>query len=460
MIMNGTEKMELSPKKKQMLAKFGTHVSRGQIRFLSAGHLDIFEGKRKGVHFYESVTGKRYVDGFSSAGCFNVGRGNPEILDELRAAVRDGSDMGSAGLLSRHKVEFAKKLVQACPGDLNRVIFAGSGADAVDGAIKLALGATGRTKILSMVKAYHGHSGFSLSANGKAYYKELFEPLMPNFDFLPFGDLNAFIRKADTNTAAVILEPIQGEGGIHVASDEYLAGLRKHCDNLGIQLIFDEIQTGFGRTGKLWASEHSGVVPDIMVLAKAIGGGIYPNGAIVYRDTPVLTDFTEKNPWFHVSLGGGSDIGCRISSKVLDYILENRLWENAERMGGKIRNGLLKLQEQNPEIILEVRGRGMMMGLEYKHDFMGMLMAECLSRKGMFAAYSGNAPQVMRFQIPLTLSESETDEVISIIEEALKIMKLYLILLMPLSRLPLIGRVLNNQKVLISSSAFLRKFGF
>ncbi|MDI6796558.1 MAG: aspartate aminotransferase family protein [Desulfatibacillaceae bacterium] len=453
-------KKDLRPKqhKQRILSEFGKHISKGQIKFLKAGHLDFFETKRRGAFFEDVSTGKRYLDGFSSAGCFNVGRGNPEIIKELCAAAIQ-SDMGSAGLLSKQKVQFAQKLVGVCPGDLKRVVFAGSGADAVEGALKLAIGASGREKVISMLKAYHGHSGFSLSANGKDYYKELFEPLMPSFDFVPFGDLEAFRKAADKNTAAVILEPIQGEGGIHVASDEYLWGLRKICDDLGIILIFDEIQTGFGRTGKLWACEHSGVIPDIMVLAKSIGGGVYPNGAVVYRDIPVLQNFVEKHPRFHFSFGGGTDIGCRVSSKVLDYIVENRLWENAEKMGGIIREGLLKLQKENPAIILEVRGRGMMLGLEYKHDFMGMLMAECLSRKGMFAAYSGNAPQVMRFQIPLTITEGEAKEVLDVVQAALKLMKLYFILLIPLSRLPLSRRLVNDPKVLIFANNLLRRFG-
>lgn len=444
---------------KQTFQLFGKHISKGQIRYLSAGHLDLLEGKREGVFFRESESGKHYIDGFTSAGCFNVGRGNPAVIGALTEAA-GRFDMGTPGMLSLSKVALAKKLTGIAPGDMKKIVLAGSGADAVEGAIKLAMGATGRDQVISMVKAYHGHSGFSLSANGKDYYKELFQPLMPGFSFAPFGDLDAVRQMASSKTAAVILEPIQGEGGIHVGGDDYLKGLREICDAMGIMLIFDEIQTGFGRTGKMWASEHSGVVPDIMVLAKSIGGGVYPNAAIVYRDIPVLTDYVEKNPFFHRSSGGGSDLGCQVSSKVIDFIVENRLLENARVMGERFKNGLNQIRNENPGIICEVRGRGMMLGIEYTREYMGVLMADCLARQGMFAVYSGNAPQVMRFQLPLTATADEIDRTVHIIRKAVATMKLFLLLLVPLSKLPYAGRLLDNQAFLVSINVFLRKFEF
>jgi acetylornithine/succinyldiaminopimelate/putrescine aminotransferase len=444
---------------KQVFHFFGKHISKGQIRYLSAGHLDLLEGMRHGLYFREKESGQSFIDAFTSAGCFNVGRRNPAVI----GAIDEASgyfDMGIPGLLSRSKVEFANKLTSLSPGDMKKISFAGSGADAVEGAIKLARGATGREKVISMAKAYHGHSGFSLSANGKDYYKELFQPLVPGFSFAPFGDLEAVIRLADEKTAAVIIEPIQGEGGIHVGEDTYLRGLRDVCDALGILLIFDEIQTGFGRTGKMWASEHSGVVPDIMVLAKSIGGGVYPNAAIIYRDIPVLTDYVEKNPFFHRSSGGGTDLGCLVASKVIDVIVENRLWENARIMGDRFKNGLCRIRSENPGIIREVRGRGMMIGIEYTREYMGVLMADCLARKGMFAVYSGNAPQVMRFQLPLTATSDEIDNTIETIRKAVTTMKMYLLALIPISKLPYIGRLLDNQSFLVSLNVFIRKFEF
>ncbi len=445
--------------RKRIFSLFGEHVSKGQIKFLSAGHLDILESNRQGSGFDNAETGERFIDGFSSAGCFNVGRGNPEVVNALHEAI-DHSDMGSTGLMSEHKINFACKLAEYSPKNLNKVTFAGSGAEAIEVALKLARAATGRNTIISMEKAYHGHSGFSLSANGKDYYKELFLPLMPGFMFVPFGNIEAIKKLADESVAAIILEPIQGEGGIHVASDAYLAELRNICDRFGIILIFDEIQTGFGRTGRLWASEFSGIVPDIMVLAKSIGGGVYPNGAIVFKDKGILEEYVEKNPSFHTSSGGGSDPGCIVSSKVLDYLIDNRIWNNAEKMGNLLIKGLNDLRKKHPGIIKDVRGRGMMVGIEYDQEYMGVLMADCLARKGMFAVYSGNAPHVMRFQLPITATEDDIKTTLEIISSAIGLMKIYLILFLPISWSAFGKKLLNNQNFLVAANNLMRVFEF
>ncbi|HON96607.1 MAG TPA: aspartate aminotransferase family protein, partial [Deltaproteobacteria bacterium] len=354
---------------------FGRHISRGQVRYLRCAHLDVYERSRKDCTFTDAVEGKQFYDCFSSAGCFNVGRSNPVIMDALHDAL-ERYDMGSAGIMSEVKVNFAVKLASLCPGDLNRVVLCATGADACAGAIKLAKGATARNDIITMNKAYHGHEGFSLSANGKDYYKELFLPLMPGFHVVDFNDLEAFRRLAGPDIAAVVLEPVQGEGGIHVATKEYMQGLRRICDEHGIMLIFDEVQTGFGRTGTLWAMEHYGVVPDIMFAAKSIGGGLYPNGAVVYREIEPLAGYVEANPLFHTSHSGGTDLGCIVSSAVLDYIVENKVWENAAAVGTRFREGLNEIWKENPDCVREVRSLGLMIGIEYKYEFLGALMAD------------------------------------------------------------------------------------
>ncbi len=447
-----------SDRTKEIFSKFGRHISKGQIRFLSAGHLDVLEGKRQSINFTNNKTGKQYIDGFSSAGSFNVGRGNAAIVSTLGNAT-ESYDMGTSILLSMPKIEFAKKLVSHAPGDLNKVVFTGSGADSIEAAIKLAKGATGREEIISMDKAYHGHSGFSLSAGGKDYYKELFQPLMPGFKQVEFGNINAVKQIASDKTAAIILEPIQGEGGIHISDDHYLSDLRSLCDELGIILIFDEIQTGFGRTGKMWFSEYSGVIPDVMALAKSIGGGVFPNGAIVYRDTNQLTDFINANPFFHKSSGGGSNLGCEVSKKVISEISENKLWKNADEMGQRLKSGLISLMAKNKKSIKEVRGKGLMIGIEYKQEFMGVLMADCLSQSGIFAVYSGNAPQVMRFMLPLSITKTEVDDFLKKFRKAIIFQNFYIFFLLPLTKIPLFRKWLNEDEILIPINLFLRKFG-
>ena len=441
--------------KKRLFALFARHINRNQIRFLSAGHLDILETERQGVSFTDPVSGKRVFDCLSSAGCFNASRHNPEVMEVLAQAV-DELDMGTSGLSSPDKQSLAARLAAITPGDLDGVLFAAGGGEAVDCAIKLARGATGRSQIVSTIKAYHGHTGFALSANGKEYYRRYFEPLVPGFTFVPFNDLEAMEKVVSASTAAVMVEPVQGEAGIFPASTAYLKGLRELCDRHGAILIFDEIQTGFGRTGKMFACEHSQVVPDLMTVSKSLCSGLYANAALLYRPIPVLVNFMEAHPDFHETFGG-TDIACRVSMKVIDYLIAHQLCENAARQGETLKNALTTLMRENPKIILEVRGLGLMVGLEYVEEFMGPMMSDALARHGVFAAYSGNAPQVMRFMVPITVTDEEMEQIIAAIRNAVTDMKRLLPFALLASRIPGVLKLLNNEKVQVSLFYLLRK---
>lgn len=442
--------------KARIFALFGRHINKNQIKYLSAGHLDVFESRREGVGFTDPVSGRRMYDCFTAAGCFNVSRRNPEVVAALEAAA-DELDMGSRLLSSPEREELARRLAALAPEGLDRVLFAAGGGEAVDCALKLARGATGRGGIVSTVKAYHGHTGFALSANGKEHYRHCFEPLMPGFSFVPFNDLDAMTAAVSEDTAAVIIEPVQGEAGIFPATAEYLRGLRALCDRHGALLIFDEIQTGFGRTGRVFASEHSGVVPDLMTVAKSLGGGLCANAALLYRDTPRLRGFVEAHPDFHETYAGGGGIACRVSLKVLDYLEGHRLWENAARQGARLKETLEGLKRENPGIILHVRGLGLMVGLEYTHEFMGPMMSDALAKRGVFAAYSGNAPQVMRFMVPITVSDAELDEITAAIRGAVKDMKTLLPLALLAAKVPGVLRLLNNENIQTTLFTYVRK---
>jgi len=431
--------------KKNIERDFAKHINKGQVAYLKAGHLDVLEWKRKNVSFIDPVTGKEMLDCFSSAGCFNVGRHNEIVLNALTEASKK-YDMGTHSLFSEIKLSFAELLISISPGDLNKVILASGGGDAIDCSIKLARAATGKNEIISTIKAYHGHTGFALSANGKKHYREFFEPLMPDFKFVPFNDLKAMQDIVSENTAAIIVEPVQGEAGIYIADKDYLQGLRTLCDKHGIVLIFDEVQTGFGRTGKMFATEHSGVIPDILAMAKSIGGGIFPNAAVVYRDIDLLNSYVEKNPLFHESYSGGTDLGCYVSTNVINYIIDNKLCERATRSGKIFKDGLEKIKSENPKIVKEVRGIGMMIGIEYIHEFLGPMMSDALAKNGIFAAYSGNAPQVMRFMMPITATEDDVKLALKSIEAAVKTMKAILPIALPAAKVPFFLKLLNNER--------------
>jgi len=253
------------------------------------------------------------------------------------------------------------------------------------------------------------------------------------------------------------VEPVQGEAGIFPGTETFLKGLREVCDQHGALLIFDEIQTGFGRTGRMFASEHTGVVPDIMTVAKSLGGGLYANAAMLYRDIPVLRGFTAAHPDFHETHSGGGDIACRVSLKVLDYLEEHKLCENAARQGARLKEALSDLMRANPRIIREVRGIGLMVGLEYVQEFMGPMMSDALAKHGVFAAYSGNAPQVMRFMVPITVNDSEMGEIIAAVREAVKDMKTLLPLALLAARIPGVLKLMNNENIQTTLFTYVRK---
>lgn len=401
--------------KQRALEKFATFVNPQKVRVLKAAGLDIIEAERSGPWVWD-LDGARFLDCFTSAGSFNVGRRNPRVVAAAHAAI-DHLDNGNFLLCSQAKAELAAKLAEITPGDLSCTMFATGGGEAIDFAIKLARGSTGRPRILSSVNGYHGHTGFALSAAGRASFRQPFEPLMPEFVQVPFGDLDALSEAIDEHTAAVLLEPIQGEGGVVVAPPGYLAGVRAACDRVGALLILDEIQTGLGRTGRWWASEHDGVVPDIMTTAKSLGGSLVPISATVF--TEELREFLIPNPFIHLSTFGGSDVACAVALEVIAVIEETGLVEHAAAMGERLFAGLHAIAETRPEVITEVRGRGLMAGVQYAEDSFGPRMSYHLARHGVLAIYSGNEPSVVRLMPSLVIEAEEVDFLLHALEQAI-----------------------------------------
>ncbi|MFZ0450375.1 MAG: aspartate aminotransferase family protein [Desulfatiglandaceae bacterium] len=401
--------------KRQALAEYARYVNPQKVRVLKNAGLDIIEGRREGACVWD-MNGKRYIDCITSAGSFNVGRRNPEVIAALKQAL-DGYDLGGFLICSKPKADLAKKLAEITPGDLQYVMYGTGGGEANDFAIKLARGFTLKTGIISTLKAYHGHTGFSLAAIGREEYRKPFEPMVPGFKHVPFNDLDAMKEAVTDETAAIIIEPVQGEGGIHLATDEYLQGLRQLCDEREVVLIFDEIQTGFGRTGKMFCCEHAGVVPDIMTLGKSLGGNLYPISATIYREE--LNDFVMTHPFTHLSTFGGSDLGCIVGMAAIDYIIKNGLPEHAAAMGERFQKGFDGLLERYPELLVEVRRKGLMMGLQYTNDSIGPRMSYQLAQHGVMAIYTGNEPSVMRIMPVLGIQPEEVAEVLDALDKSM-----------------------------------------
>jgi putrescine aminotransferase len=222
------------------------------------------------------------------------------------------------------------------------------------------------------------------------------------------------------NTACVILEPVQGEGGIYIPPADYFPKLRKLCDERGTLLIVDEIQTGWGRTGKMFCMEHYGVAPDIMTVGKSLGGGIYPITAALYREE--LQDFLFANPFIHFSTFGGADLGCAVALKVIECIQKNRLCENAVEMGARFERGFENLKSKYPAILSEYRRKGLMMGLQYTQENMGPRMSFELSKNGVIGVFSGNDPRVMRIMPSLVIQKDDVDFVLNALDISMSVL--------------------------------------
>jgi len=402
--------------KKQALADFTEYISPMKARTMKSAGLDIIEDRRDGASVWD-MTGKKYIDCQTGSGIMNVGRHNREIAQALKVAL-DTYDIGVFLLCSKQKADLAKKLAEITPGNLKCTIFGTGGGEANDAAIKLARGYTMKKEIIYAEKAYHGHTGFALSAIGRDAYKEPFEPLIPGFKMVPFGDAQAIHDTITDDTAAVILEPIQGEGGINIPPYGYLKEVRKICSEHETLLILDEIQTGFARTGKMFASEHWDVVPDIMTVAKSLGGGIYPISATIF--TEELMDFFIPHPFIHLSTFGGSDLGCIVGLATIDYIEKNHLVDHAAQMGERFRAGFDRLLKDYPELLLEVRQKGLMMGLQYTNSSIGPRLTKKLADRGVIAVYTGNDPTICRFMPPLVITPDEVDFVLNTLSDSMR----------------------------------------
>ena len=399
----------------RILEAFGRYLNPQKVRVLKAAGLDVIETERSGA-WVEDIDGRRFLDCFTSAGSFNVGRRHPRVVAAAKQAV-DTLDHGNFLLCSAQTAALAERLAEISPGDLSCTMFGSGGGEAIDFALKLARGATGRHRSISTVNGYHGHTGFALSAGGREAFRAPFEPLMPEFGLVPFGDVEALAAAVDEGVAAVLLEPIQGEGGIIVAPDGYLAAARQICDDAGALLILDEIQTGMGRTGRWWASDHVGVTPDIMTVAKSLGGSLVAISATMFSED--LREFLIPNPFIHLSTFGGSDVACMVALKVIAVIEEEGLLENAATRGAQLHAGLAAIAAAHPELVAEVRGLGLMAGIQYAEDSMGPRMSFHLAQHGVLAVYSGNQPSVMRLMPSLVVTEADIDHLLTSLDAAL-----------------------------------------
>jgi acetylornithine/succinyldiaminopimelate/putrescine aminotransferase len=389
-------------------AAFAAHVSRGKVEAFQELGIDIVLGQRDGAFFWDAFDDRRFFNCHCNGGVFNLGHRNPRVLAALGSAL-DGVDVGNHHLVSGWKAELGRRLSATTGDRLPGVVLTPSGSEVVEVGIKAAYAATGRRTIVSVHGAYHGHTGLAAMA-ADAQYHEPYGLDLPGFVHVPWDDLAAMDAAIGDDTAAVVLESIPATLGIAVPSDGYLAGVQALCRARGALLVLDEVQTGLGRTGRVWAHEHDGVEPDVIITGKGLGGGIYPIAATMMTE-PVHRFFDEQ-PFVHVSSYGGSDIGCVVSLTVLDIIEEPGFLDRVEEVG-------LRLEKELAGLRCAVRRRGLFMGLCWPDDGAGVLGAKALIEAGVFAVFANNDTRVVQFLPPLVLTDDEVDELASTVVGAL-----------------------------------------
>ena len=409
--------------KAESIALFRDHVSSGKAEFFAQYGMDFVPGRREGVCLWDVDGEKRLINCHCNGGVFNLGHRHPVVVDTLKRAL-DELDIGNHHLLSEQRAALARRLAELAPGDLPYSVFAVGGGEAIDFALKLARAHTHRAGIISARGGYHGHTGLALAA-GDVQYRAPFGPMSPGFVQVPFGDVAALAAQMDDDTAAVILETIPATLGMPIAPPDYFAELRALCQRRGALLIVDEVQSGLGRTGKLWAIEHwadparpgSNIEPDILVTGKGLSGGVYPIAATCYRAE--LNPFMHANPFIHVSTFGGAELGCVVALAVLEITAEKAFLKQVNELAERLATGFAQLQERYPETLVGVRQLGLMVGLVFPDPTCGPFMTKLLYEEGVLAVYANNDPRVLQFLPPLIMNDLEAEEVLGALDRAL-----------------------------------------
>jgi len=366
----------------------------------ASGRLTIVRGQ--GAELFDA-SGRRYVDLGATHGVGNLGANPPEVLRAIERQAHELLYLGS-GYGNPVRSAFIDRLLALLPSSFGSVFLSNSGTEAVEAAIKVARSVTGRSKVVAAMRGFHGRTMGSLSATWRREFREPFEPLVPGFVHVPYNDVAALEAAVDASTALVLLEPVQGEGGVHVASEAYLRAARSACDRSGTLLAFDEVQCGLGRTGRLFAFDRWGVVPDLLLLAKSLAGGL-PIGATV-----IGREFVPRFRGSHHSTFGGSPLVCAAGLAALDQLVRERLPERADRLGA---TGLERLRTLPPEKVREVRGLGLMIGVELREKVGPTLAA--LESRGFLAIPAGAT--VLRLLPPLVIQEDDWASGLTAIEE-------------------------------------------
>jgi acetylornithine/succinyldiaminopimelate/putrescine aminotransferase len=392
-----------------LAALFHRHVCQ-----TSDGPMGLVVGRAAGSTVWD-VDGNAYLDLLAGMGVANVGHAHPDVVEAVRAqAERHLHVMVYGEFVQAAQVHLAARLARHLPPSLAVTYFTSSGAEAIDGALKTARKHTGRTRFVAFEGGFHGDTWGALSVGGNPVYRRPFEPLLPDVRFLPFDD-EAALASIDEHVAAVVIEPVQAEGGVRIPRPGFLPALRRRCDETGALLVLDEVVTAFGRTGRLFAHEHWGVVPDLLVLAKALGGGL-PLGAFV-GSPAIMSTLRHDPPLAHVTTFGGHPLSCAAGLAALDVLERDALVERAARLGAALVERLRASIGRGG--LAAVRGIGMLIGLEFDVPARCAAFARGAWDARLIVNWTLHRDTVVRLAPPLVLTDAEADHALATIARLL-----------------------------------------
>jgi len=406
--------MDADLRQAEVVNLYAQHVNPALAKLMNFAGFGV-EDHAEGVWIWDHE-GRRYLDCLGGYGVFSLGHRPPPVVKAVHAQL-DRMPLSSKVFFGELQARLAGRLAELSPAGLEFCFFSNSGTEAVEAALKFAKLATGRAGLVATDGGYHGKTIGALSVTGRDKFRTPFEPLMPGVTFVPFGDSDAMAAVVNGETAAVIVETVQGEGGIHVAPPGYLPALRELCDRHGALLIVDEVQTGMGRTGRLFGCDHEGIRPDLMTLAKALGGGVMPIGATL-GTTAVWERVFAGNPLRHTSTFGGNPLACAAGLAAIEFVLDEDLPARAATRGVQLMSGLRAVQAEFPDLLAEVRGQGLLVGVEFAMDEVGELVIAQMTKRGVVAAYTLNNPRVIRLEPPLIIGPNEIELAVSVFREA------------------------------------------
>jgi putrescine aminotransferase len=419
------QKLEDAERKRiieQSVQYWKDHVNEGFLQYRKSVSTDYtaVEWEDEGAVFRD-INGKEFIDMLGGFGVYSAGHRHPKVLAIVEAQLKR-QGIHSQELIDPLRTYLAHLVALITPGDLKYSFFSNSGTESVEACLKMAMLTTGRKHFVGAIGGFHGKTLGSLGGTSKAVFREPFLPLL-HWSHVPFGDIDAlrtFMASCDFSgdkIAAVVLEPVQGEGGINIAPKGYLPAARELCDKYGAMLVLDEIQCGMGRTGKMFYCEHEGVTPDLLALGKGFGGGVMPIGACV--GTPKTWERYIENPFLHTTTFGGNPLSCAAAIGTISVLLEENLPKQAQEKGEYMLPRLNEIAAKYPKVMTSGRGIGLMLGMEFVDNDLGYAVAKQLFGRDILISGTYINARVLRIEPPLVISYEQIDKFLRALEESL-----------------------------------------